>query len=238
VASLDQLIANAGSGPLLVLLVALLLGLRHASDPDHLVAVSTLVATEPDRPAQRAAALGAAWGCGHATTLFAFGAPIVLFGGYLPRGVEQAAEALVGVVMMALAVRLLVRWRAGAFHVHEHTHGGVPHRHLHRHRCPDHAHRHQVIRSPLQAVGVGLVHGVGGSAAIGVLLLASIDARIEALSALLVFAFGTALSMAALSSGFGYVLGRSRVRRRLQGLAPLLGLSAFAFGAWYALGAL
>ena len=91
---LDQRIAGLGSGEafLLVVAVAVLLGLRHATDPDHLTALGTLVAGDDRRSARRAGRLGLAWGLGHATTLFVFGVPIVLFRGYLPETVQQVAE--------------------------------------------------------------------------------------------------------------------------------------------------
>jgi high-affinity nickel permease len=148
---LDELIAGFGDGGslLVVVAVALLLGLRHAADPDHLVAVSALVATESRRPA-RSTLLGAAWGGGHATTLIALGIPIVLFGRYLPEQLQRASEVLVGLVIAAL---------------------------------------------------------------------------------------GTALSRAAASSGLGYVLGRPRVRGRLDRLVPALAAGSLAFGVWYALAA-
>src|SRR5688500_16510623 len=93
---LEQLIAGTDS-LLIVLVLAILLGRRHAADPDHLVAVSTLVATEADRPARRAATLGLGWGLGHAASLSAFGLPVVLFGPYLPSSLQATAEALAGV---------------------------------------------------------------------------------------------------------------------------------------------
>ena len=238
---LDQLIAgfSKGHSPVLVLVVAVLLGLRHASDPDHLVAVSTLVASERERPARRATVLGLSWGLGHASTVLACGLPIVLFHRFLPGAVRQGAELLIGFVIMALAVRLLRRWRRGLFHAHEHAHGGVTHRHLHRHEhSRRHDHEHAFVRSPAQAYAVGLVHGIGGSAAVGILLLASVKGRLEGAAALVLFALGTAVSMAVLSSLFGYALARAPVRRRFTALAPALGLLSFTFGAWYALGAL
>jgi high-affinity nickel permease len=237
---LDQLIVALGHGgsPLVVLAVALLLGLRHASDPDHLVAVSTLVATEPASPVRRASRLGLAWGLGHATTLVALGVPIVLADRYVPDVVQRAAEALVGVVIVALAVRLLRRWHAGRFHAHEHRHAGVVHRHLHGHaERLAHEHDHVAPRTGPQAFGIGLVHGIGGSAGIGLLLLASIPDRTDALLALLLFAAATAASMSLLSLGAGYLLARPPVRRRFPSLVPVLGTCAAAFGVWYAVGA-
>ena len=111
---LDERIAASADGASigLVLAVAVVLGLRHATDPDHLAAVTTLVASGGAR-ARSAGELGLAWGLGHAATLFAFGVPIILFNGVLPQRVQQATESAVGGVVVYLALRLLVRWRRG-----------------------------------------------------------------------------------------------------------------------------
>jgi len=234
---LDQWMESLGRGgsPAVVLAVAVLLGLRHASDPDHLVAVSTLVACEPNRPWRRASRLGLAWGFGHATTLVALEIPIVLFSRYLPTGLQRATEALAGVVIVALALRLLRRWRAGGFHVHEHEHDGLVHRHLHAHRdVRGHRHEHAAPSSSRAAYGVGLVHGVGGSAGVGLLLLASIGNRAEAFAALALFAAAAAASMAILSPGGGYLLARPAARRLVPGFATL----GILFGVWYVVAAL
>jgi ABC-type nickel/cobalt efflux system permease component RcnA len=229
-----------------VLGVALVLGLRHATDPDHLAAVSTLIATEPRDGRRKAVRLGLLWGLGHATTLTLFGLPIVLFKGYLPEPTQHAAELLVGLMIAALAIRLLLRWRSGAFHVHEHSHGSVSHRHLHPHPHPRshpaaHGHSHeperQLGRTYPQAYAIGVVHGIGGSAGIGVLLLAAIPNHAEAAAALVLFAGAAALSMALLSSAFGYALTRGPVFRRLLAVTPAMGVASLAFGAWYALAA-
>jgi ABC-type nickel/cobalt efflux system permease component RcnA len=240
---LDELLADLAHGEALVvvLAVAMLLGLRHASDPDHLAAVTTLIATEPEDGGRRAARLGLAWGLGHALTLAVFGLPIVLSHSYLPDTAQRAAEALVGLVIVFLAVRLLIRWREGHFHVHAHRHGGVEHRHLHPHDAEAHDHAHQpeaqLGRSPVQAFGIGLMHGVGGSAGVGVLLLATIPGQATAVAALFVLALGTAVSMAALSSAFGYAITRGPVLRRMLAFAPVMGVLTLAFGVWYTLGA-
>src|SRR5215471_21704427 len=102
---LDHWLAGFSDGTSLVLVVAaaILLGLRHATDPDHLAAVTTLIAGAEERATKTAARLGAAWGTGHATSLFAFGMPIVLFRAYLPEPVQQGAETAVGLLIAALA---------------------------------------------------------------------------------------------------------------------------------------
>ena len=241
---LDESLAALGNGEALglVLLVALLLGLRHASDPDHLAAVSTLIASDTDNGARRAGRLGLAWGLGHAVTLAIFGLPIVLWHAYLPGGLQQAAEVLVGLMIVMLAMRLLLRWRSGRYHVHEHRHGDVEHRHLHPHRHgATHEHRHEAEaelgRSPAQAFGIGLMHGIGGSAGVGVLLLASIPDRSAAVAALGVLAAGAVVSMAVLSSLLGYAITRGPVMTRLRPLVPAMASVTLLFGCWYALAA-
>src|SRR4051812_39069807 len=170
---LDELIVGLSSTGAMAFIVAILLGLRHATDPDHLTAVSTLFLGEGYNAPRRATILGLAWGLGHATTLFAFGLPVVLFRRFLPDTVQRAAEAVIGLVIVALAVRLLLRWHRGYFHVHPHTHGSVSHAHPHAHDHPhgsaghplrhSHLHAEGLARSPLTAFGIGLVHGIGGS---------------------------------------------------------------------------
>jgi high-affinity nickel permease len=202
-----------GSTVLVVMLVAVLLGLRHATDPDHLAAVSTLVASR-ERSARAAARLGLVWGLGHATTLFAFGLPIVFFEAYLPERLQAAAETAVGCVIVGLALSMLVRWR---------------HRTLH-------AHAPRRTRTPWQAYGIGLLHGMGGSAGVGVLLLAGISNHVVAAVALAFFALFTAVSMATVSTAIG--AGVARAEARFDVLAPALGVVSLVFGVWYSLAAL
>jgi hypothetical protein len=236
----DQLAQlSDGSRVLVACAVAILLGLRHASDPDHLAAVTVLVTGGGDRRKRLAARLGWTWGLGHATALLAFGLPIVLAKAYLPDAAQRTAETAVGVVIGALAVWLLVRWRRGVLHLHVHEHDERG-RHVHGHVGGDgHAHAAaRGLRTPRQAFGIGLLHGVGGSAGVGVILLATIHSRPLAVGALALFALFTAVSMALLSTGVGATLGSARVGRSLHRIVPALGLGSLAFGAWYALGAL
>jgi High-affinity nickel-transport protein len=215
---LDDWLVHFSDGTTLaiVVVVAALLGLRHASDPDHLAAVTTLV-TNGRGGATR---LGLTWGLGHASSLVVLGVPIILWKAYLPDPVEQSAEVTIGLVIVALALWLLIRWRRGAF-AHGHTHLRVPPR-----------------RTPAQAYGIGLVHGIGGSGGVGVLLLAAIHSHAVALVALVLFAGCTAISMAILSTGFGYVLGRPRLQHAFGRAVPAFSAFGVCFGIWYVLGAL
>ena len=209
---LDDRIASLSDGTtlLVVVVVAIVLGLRHASDPDHLAAVTALIASGKERAARRAGVLGLVWGLGHATSLFVFGIPIVLYRAFLPEVVQRGAETTVGLLIVCLAAWLLVRWRRGTLAVHAHGEGEP--RHAHGPAHPPKA------RTRAQAYAIGLVHGLG-------------------VVALAVFAVGTAVSMALLSSGFGFTLSSAPVQRSFHRLAPVLGAVSLAFGLWYALGA-
>lgn len=217
---LDDWIAGLSDGGSIAVVVAVaaLLGLRHAADPDHIAAVTTLVASGRERATGAAARLGAWWGAGHALTLVGFGIPILLADRYLPDALQRGAETAVAALIVFLAVRLIVRWRHGAFALRS-AHDG-------RHRHP--------VRSPAGAFGIGLVHGMGGSAGVGVLLLAAIPSPEVALVALVVLAFFTAVSMTIVTTGFGALLSVRTVSGSLTAAAPLLGSASLAFGLWYA----
>jgi len=237
---LDETISRlaSGHGGLVVVLVAFALGLRHASDPDHLVAVSTLVAGTKERAGRAAGLLGAAWGAGHALTLLLFGVPVVLLRSFLPEPVQALAEAAIGAIIVTLAVRLLLRWRRGAFHAHVHRHDGSSHLHVHSHReQTGHAHVHP-LRSPLQAFSIGLVHGMAGSAGVAVLIVAAVPSRALAVGALFVMVLGTTLSMALLSAAFGRLFTAAAARRAFGRAVPALGAAAAVFGCWYGVVAL
>jgi hypothetical protein len=209
---LDDFIASYSDGaPVwIVIAVAVLLGLRHAADPDHLAAVTALVAGADGRVPRRAAGLGAAWGLGHAATLCAFGVPILLLDRYLPEVLQRAAETAIAFVIAYLAVRLIVRARSGLFQAHRHS-----------------------TRTKLGAFGIGLVHGTGGSAGVGVLLVASIDSEVLGVAALGLLAVFTAVSMTVLSTGFGAALAGRTVRPSLASVAPAFGVASLGFALWY-----
>ena len=244
--TLDQWISHAGGSLGTVLIVALLLGLRHATDPDHIAAVSTLVLGDRTGGVRRARVLGAAWGLGHGTTLFLFGLPIVLFRRYLPDAVHQVAEVAVGAIIVLLAIRLLIRWKQGHFHAHPHQHDGVLHAHPHLHEqhgaahAEPHQHRHTeaIGRSPFAAFGIGMVHGIGGSAGAGILIVGAAPSGTASVLALFLFALGTAASMTLLTSVLGFLLVRRPATRRIAWIIPALGLASLGFGVWYGLHAL
>lgn len=231
--------------PLLVALgIALVLGLRHASDPDHLVAVTSLVAADGGDTRQ-ATRLGAWWGAGHAGTLVLIGIPLIAFKSELPGWLESGAEKAVGIVIVALSLRVGVKWllgdyRAGAHeHAHEHElerHEGDGHPRRLRHlRRGDGEHGHRHLRTPRQAVAIGTLHGLAGTGAVVLLLIAALPTRLEAAAALAVFAPVSIASMALCTTAFAWVLTRPIIEPLYRTvLIPALGVFGLTFGLWYA----
>jgi high-affinity nickel permease len=233
VEELDSLLTGLFDGaPLLVALgIAFLLGLRHASDPDHLVAVTSLVASEGG-DTRKAARLGAWWGIGHAGALVLIGVPLIAFKTELPPALESGAEKAIGVLIVALAVRVIYKWVRGDYRAtaHAHDHGHEKRRHLRR----GDAHAHTKVRTPQQALGIGVLHGLAGTGAIVLLLIAALPSRLEAAAALAVFAPMSIVSMAALTATFAWVLTRPIVEPVYRSvLIPVLGAFGVLFGMWY-----
>ena len=229
----------AGAPLLVALGIAFVLGLRHASDPDHLVAVTSLVAAD-DGGTRSATRLGAWWGLGHAAILVALGVPLIAFKSALPTWLESGAEKAVGAAIILLALRVTWKWARGHYRAGRHAHptaDALPkrkaHRHLRRGEVED-AHRHHAARTPRQAFGLGLLHGLAGTGAVVVLLLAALPTRLEAALSLAVFAPMSVLSMAACTTAFAWILTRPLVEPVYRSvLIPALGLFGLAFGLWY-----
>lgn len=197
----------SGTGLIVVLVLAALLGLRHATDPDHLVAVTALVSGEPDAGPRRAARLGTWWGVGHASVLLAVGVPLILADAAMPAWLEAAAERLIGAAIVALALRVLWRW----------------------HRRPSTG-AHDRARTAHQSAAIGALHGLGGTGAIVLLLATKLPSTTDALLALAIFAPMSVLSMALCTALYGRVLIHPTTTRAV----PVLALTSLAFGAWYA----
>lgn len=209
----DALAAGLGGASLpVVLLLAVLLGLRHATDPDHVLAITALVTGERGTAGQ-AARVGAWWGLGHASVLVVVGLVLILARARMPSGVEHSAELLVGLLIAGLSVRNLMllsqRSRTG--------HSG-----LGRRTAP-------------QAAGIVVVHGLGGTGTIVLLLVAAVPGTAAAAAALLVFAPMSVVSMTLCTALFARLLtarGSTLVIDRL--VLPALAVFGMAFGAWYA----
>ena len=236
VGELDSVLTGLFDGaPLLVALgIAFLLGLRHASDPDHLVAVTSLVAAE-DGDTRKAARLGAWWGIGHARTLVAIGVPLIAFKTELPVWLESGAEKAIGVVILVLAARVIVKWARGDYRATAHSHREGHPRRRHLREGDGSRHRHVKVRTRGQALSIGLLHGLAGTGAVVLLLIAALPSRLEAGLALGVFAPMSVVSMAAFTAAFAWVLTRPIIEPVYRTvLIPGLGLFGVMFGLWYA----
>jgi len=172
-----------------VLALGFLLGLRHAFEPDHLAAISTL-ATRQGR-IRDAAGLGVAWGAGHTLSIAAVALLVLALGISLPEQFALVGELIVAGLLIALGASVLLRYARGRWHMHRHTHDGNAHLHLHSHaQSTSHQHKHPKwdLR---RALGFGLAHGMAGSAAVLVLVVASATNAATRAAYIVAFGLGT-----------------------------------------------
>src|SRR5713101_2474495 len=162
-------------GLLTVAGLSLLLGFRHAFEPDRLAAVSTLATRQGS--VLRASWLGIVWGLGHTASVGVVALLVIGAGFSLPERLWPAADFLVGVLLVALGAAVLWRYARGRWHIPSHAHDGAPHLHLHSHAPPqDAGHAHQHPRWDLRrSLGFGLLHGLAGSGAIVGMLSVSLS---------------------------------------------------------------
>jgi ABC-type nickel/cobalt efflux system permease component RcnA len=208
-----------------ILALGLALGIRHAFDPDHLVAVTTIVSEY--RHPLRAIWIGVSWGLGHTTTLFLAGAILLALNVHIPETLSPYFESLVGVMLIVLGLQTLWSFRRNRVHIHIHSHEGAaqPHKHFHSH-AGETAHQHpqpHIRRWPwsagsppsenplngtraalqpffrLKSYIVGTVHGLAGSASLMLLVLADMHSTWSGVSYILVFGLGTLVSMGFIS---------------------------------------
>ena len=185
---------------LAVLAIGGLLGLRHAFEPDHLAAVSTL-ATRPDgRRLWSAGRLGLIWGLGHTVTVGAVALLIIALGVRLPAGLWPAAELLVAGLLILLGTLVIWRYVRGRWHMHAHVHAAAaPHFHLHSHSAdPSHIHSHSIFDAR-RSLGFGIAHGLAGSGAIAALLVAAVPDTVSRLAYFAAFSAGTIVGMLGVS---------------------------------------
>lgn len=212
--------------------LGLLLGIQHALDPDHLIAVSTIVSEHKNL--KWASLIGAFWGLGHTATLFAVGLLVIGLRLTIPERLALGLEFLVAIMLVFLGLRIL--WQSFGVekvHLHTHTHNPETHTHFHVHANPkeDHGHPHpfKAMRRPFF---VGMVHGLAGSAALMLLVLGTIPSALAGLAYIVIFGLGSVGGMLILSSliSLPFVLTAQRFTILNRWIRVLAGLASVIFG--------
>lgn len=233
--------------------------MRHATDADHVIAISTLVDREPS--VKRAAWLGVFWGIGHTLTIAVFGGVVILFSIVIPPKLGMSLEMAVAVMLIILGYlnikdfRQWLRIRFGnlqkegsdLYHTHPHRHGDYIHSHPHGHDPESHGHKEREVPtrfldrkfgdfqlySYMRPLLIGVVHGFAGSAALTLMVIPLIQDVVSALIYLLVFGLGTITGMmlitAAIAVPFVYTTGQSMIFSR-RNLRIVAGLFSLGFG--------
>jgi hypothetical protein len=242
-----------------IIALGFFLGMRHATDPDHVIAVTTIVSRQ--QSIRHAGLIGILWGIGHTMTILFVGAGIILFNLAIPTRVGLAMELAVGLMLILLGVLNLTgvtQWVTQRFtpahdhhghgaviHSHTHTHDGTTHVHIHAHHPEVHLHLEQKpegrwqrllarigLYHVLRPVAVGLVHGLAGSAAVALLVLTTIRDPRWAIAYLLVFGVGTIAGMMLITMVIGapFAYTGKRFLNLNRGLGVASGLVSVAFG--------
>jgi hypothetical protein len=266
------------SAPLGIALLGLLLGMRHATDPDHVIAVTAILSRE--RRLASAARIGVVWGLGHTLTVLAVGAAIIIFKLAVPTRLGLAMEFAVALVLILLGLGSVGALLGGTasrlfgtrppateeppdlvVHSHAHVHDGRPHRHPHVHQYSQHPHEYSgaaacvaaelhrehslapgalaplpARRPLLRSFGVGLVHGLAGSAAIALLVLSAIPEPLWATLYLAIFCIGTIIGMGLITTAIAtpLIVASRRMSSLHQRLVTGSGLLSFGFGLFLA----
>jgi high-affinity nickel permease len=241
--------------PLLsIVALGFFLGMRHATDPDHVIAVTTIVSRQ--RSIRHAALIGALWGLGHTLTILLVGSAIILFGVVIPPRLGLTMEFSVGLMLILLGILNLsgiMRWIAETLtplqsggHSHPHGHGDFVHTHAHGHGPEKHGHSEEAtpvgwmdrtfgrlgLYQIVRPLAVGIVHGLAGSAAVALLVLTTIRVPSWAVVYLLVFGIGTVAGMMLITAALAlpFKFSESRFTRLNHGLGLASGIVSLVFG--------
>jgi ABC-type nickel/cobalt efflux system permease component RcnA len=212
--------------------LGLLLGIQHALDPDHLIAVSTIVSEQ--RNFKWASLIGAFWGLGHTTTLFIVGMLVIGLRVTIPPRLGSGLELLVALMLVILGVNVLRKsFGAERVHLHTHSHNPETHTHFHVHDNPkqDHGHGHpfKAMRRPFI---VGMVHGLAGSAALMLLVLSTIESPFGGLLYIVIFGLGSVGGMLLLSGiiSLPFILTAQRFSLMNRWIRVIAGVASVGFG--------
>jgi ABC-type nickel/cobalt efflux system permease component RcnA len=238
------MLENLGSlSTLTILSLGLVFGLKHATEVDHVVAVSTIVSQH--RNVFRSALVGALWGVGHTASLLIIGAIVLSLRVAIPERVSSWLELAVAVMIIALGISALTRAlrKTSKVHLHAHNHDGLSHTHIHfhenetKHAHASHAsHTHSVSRIGWKPVLIGTVHGLAGSGALTLLVLTQISSPWIGLLYVAIFGFGSIVGMLLMSGliGLPFALTSKNLTHLHNGLQTVAAVLSICFGLWYA----
>ena len=222
--------------------LGLLFGLKHASEVDHIVAVSTIVSEQ--RNVFRSALIGGLWGIGHMVSLLVIGFLVLLFRVTISHAIAGLLEFGVALMIIGLGTLAMVRVlrHRQRVHLHRHDHDDVTHVHVHFHEGgKEHSygkvpHSHAVSQLGLKPLLVGAVHGLAGSAALTLLVLSQINSFLVGILYLLCFGVGATGGMLVMSAliGLPFSFSARRLSRISYGLQTTAAAFSIAFGIWYA----
>lgn len=212
--------------------LGLILGIKHALDADHVIAVSTIVTEH--RSFKWASLIGAFWGLGHTVTLFMVGLLVIGLRLTIPIRLALGLEFLVALMLVFLGASILWRsFRQQRLHTHTHAHNPETHIHFHVHERSeeDHSHSHP-FRAMRKPFFVGMVHGLAGSAALMLLVLTTIPSPLAGLAYIVIFGIGSVGGMLALSSMIAvpFVLTARRFTLLNRWIRILAGGTSIGFG--------
>lgn len=214
-----------------VLVIGFALGLQHATEADHLAAVSTIVSEK--KSLLTAAIVGGFWGVGHTVSLFVVGAIVIFLKVQISETVEARLEAIVGGMLVLLGINALRKlFSAQKVHVHRHEHGAREHVHIHTHEKEESDAVHH--RFSPRSVLIGMVHGLAGSAALMLLILPTIPSPAVALLYILIFGIGSIGGMMAMSFliGLPFHLTAGRFSVLNGAIRLLAGIFSLTLGAY------
>lgn len=224
---ISSLVPTVSSSTLAWLSLAFLLGLVHAFDADHVMALSVFASSE--RGAREGIRVALRWAVGHGVIVLGFGIALLFLGKSLPASMRVPSERLVGVVMIVLGGTVCTDLLRRRSHLHFHLHDDLlPHAHWHSHENAGHRHQHG-------AVMLGAVHGLAGSAPILAVLPAAARSPALGVAYLALFVVGVALAMALVSGIIGHFAGELSKRAQIRGLSMLRASCAsgsIALGLW------
>jgi ABC-type nickel/cobalt efflux system permease component RcnA len=229
-------------GTFAVLGLGLIFGLKHATEADHIVAVSTIVSEHKN--VLRSSLVGGLWGAGHTASLVLVGAVVLALRVAIPERVANWLEFGVAVMIIGLGFSAVIRAlrKRKQVHVHRHAHDGLSHAHIHfhdqetQHDRSFHSHSHAVSRIGIKPLLVGAMHGLAGSAALTLLVLTQIDSAFVGLLYLAIFGIGSIVGMLIMSGliGLPFALGSRLFSGVSYGMQTLAGILSICFGLWYA----